>query len=97
MKPAKTLSALLFLILAAAVWADKHYTLPKVRIEAQVLPDAGLQIQESRTYRFSGSFTYAYRTFPKNDVIRYSGFELWEGERAYSRDDSKAPYTFRVV
>ena len=59
MKPVKTLSALLFMILAAASWADKQYTLPKVSIEAQVLPDAGLLVHESRTYHFSGSFSYA--------------------------------------
>jgi len=97
MKPFKTLSALLFLTLSAAAGADKHYTLPQVHIEAQVLADAALQVQESRSYHFSGSYTFAYRTFPKNDIVRYSGFEVWEGERAYNREDSKAPYTFRVI
>lgn len=43
---------------------SRFYTIPKVHIEALVLPDGTLQVEEYRTFDFRGSFNGVYWYFP---------------------------------
>lgn len=92
--------ALLFALLSAVfsgpVRAEKSYELENAAIEAQLFPDGGMQVCESRTYRFNGSFSHAYRTLPLREGVRYSGFQIREGDLTYRQDDSRQPGTFLV-
>lgn len=96
MKSIRWLVCLLVLSASVTSWADKRYEISRVDIKAQVAADAGMVVSETRTYDFHGSYSYAYRTFPKNDTIRYSGFSVREGDVVYRQGDSKAPGFFRV-
>jgi uncharacterized membrane protein len=56
-----------------------------------------MEVTESRTFRFKGSFSYAYRTFPGDSWVSFSGFRISEGGMPYSRSESKEPGTYRVI
>ena len=90
-----TAALIVFAVTNAA--AEKRYTIPQLRIEAQVLGDGGMRVSETRTYAFSGSFSYAFRTFPKSDAIRFSDFDVSEGGVSFVQNDSKDAATFRLV
>ncbi|MBN1542292.1 DUF2207 domain-containing protein, partial [candidate division KSB1 bacterium] len=76
--------------------AEKRYELVSALIKAQLLSDGGMVISERRTYRFVGSFTFAFRTLPVRPGVRYSEFAVREGDMIFVRDDSRAPGTFIV-
>ncbi|HOX87702.1 MAG TPA: DUF2207 domain-containing protein [bacterium] len=90
------LMVLLFVVFVGAVWADKSYELVSAAIEAQILADGGMQVHESRTYRFNGSFSYAFRTLPLRKGVHYSEFRLEETDRRYLQESSERPGTFTV-
>ncbi|MBP1660023.1 MAG: hypothetical protein H6P95_1215, partial [Candidatus Aminicenantes bacterium] len=49
---------------AAARAADKDYYFPEVRVEVAVARDGSFTVDEFRTFRFQGSFRYAYIVIP---------------------------------
>lgn len=81
----------------AAARAEKSYRVEGVAIEAKANADGSLDVAENRTYRFNGSFKFAYRTFSTRGGIAYADFQVSEGDRSYVRDDSQAPGTYRVT
>ena len=96
MKSIRSIVCLLLLSAIVNVWAEKRFEISRVDIKARVVGDAGMAVSESRTYDFHGTFSYAYRTFPKNDTIRYSGFTVQEGDVGYRQEDSQEPGFFRI-
>ncbi len=60
---------------------EKEYHFPEVRIDAQVLPNGDLVLQERRTFDFrNGPFTYAYYTVsdPQDHVRDFTMAEVLE-------------------
>ena len=78
-----------------AVWA-KSYRITQVDMEARLQPDGGMLVSEARTYRFKGSFSYAYRDMPRGGRVTFDGFEVLEDGRPYVLSDSEAPGTYQV-
>ncbi|MBD3373563.1 DUF2207 domain-containing protein [candidate division KSB1 bacterium] len=76
--------------------AAKSFDLAGAFIEARLNSDGSLEIKESRTYDFDGSFSYAYRTLPLHEDVQYSRLSLREGDVVYQQNDSKQPGTFSL-
>jgi uncharacterized membrane protein YgcG len=90
------LAALTVWLMAVGAAQAKSYTINKVDITARLVPDGAMEVQESRTYDFTGSFSFAYRDMPLNGPVTFSDFSVSEGSRLYTRSDSKQPGTYSV-
>jgi len=75
----------------------KHFTVPKVIIYCRLSSDGTMHISESRTYSFSGSFSYAYRTFPNDERVSFENFSVWEDSLQYILSDTREPGTFMII
>jgi uncharacterized membrane protein len=78
-------------------FAKKSYKMNNVSIVADLKADGSMQVTESRTYQFRGSFKYAYRTFPLGSGIDYSDFGVSENGQPFLLSDNKEPGTFNVT
>jgi len=74
----------------------KSYRITAVNIDAQLKPDGDMDVIESRTYNFDGSFSFAYRDFPVAGPVRFEDFTVSEDGRAYRRSDSGEPGTYTI-
>jgi len=86
----------ILIIASTVVYADKSYQMSNVDIKAHLRTDGSMEVSENRTYSFEGNFSYAYRTFPRDEQIDFSGFSIIEGNRQYRLSDKEAPGTFWV-
>ena len=81
--------------LQGAVFA-KSYRIDRVDLVARLQADGSMLVSETRTYAFSGSFSYAYRDMPRRSRVTFDGFEVLENGRPYALSDSDAPGNFQV-
>ncbi|MCC5920326.1 MAG: DUF2207 domain-containing protein [Cyclobacteriaceae bacterium] len=90
--------AILLTVYSAAneLFAKKSFTIDSLEITATVMSDGNLQVIEKRTYRFKGGFSYAYRSFPKNQGVEFGGFEIFEDGEAYRLEEGEKPSTFVI-
>jgi uncharacterized membrane protein len=77
--------------------AAKSYRITGVSIDAQLRPDGSMDVIESRTFRFSGSFSYVFRTFPAQDRVTFQDFKVSENGRFYELSESGRPGYYRVT
>ncbi len=92
-----TLAALVGLCHLPDVAAAKSYRMADVVIGAQLLPDGIMDVTETRTYEFEGSFTFAYRDLPLGGAVTFGDFGVSEGDRQYTLSRSKAPGTYSIM
>jgi len=87
------------LLMSAALHSPclaKSYRITEVGITAQLRRDGSMEVSENRTYRFSGTFSYAYRDMPLGEPVVFEDFEIYEGGRPYELSNSEAPGTYNV-
>ncbi|MFH1311834.1 MAG: DUF2207 domain-containing protein [Candidatus Eisenbacteria bacterium] len=98
-------SRILLALLAAAITiyglfssaaVAKSYRITQVDIDASLMLDGSMDVRELRTYRFSGSFTFAYRDLPADRSVTFDDFEVLEGGRPYRLTGSEEPGTFSI-
>ena len=99
--PGFTFSLLfLFIFFATSGYSVQHsgkrYYIDEISIQAAILPDGSLKIEESRTYRFQGRFTWAYYKLPLQNIGQVSDFSLAEEGILYLESDSHEPGTFQL-
>ncbi|MBN1327707.1 MAG: DUF2207 domain-containing protein [Candidatus Cloacimonetes bacterium] len=85
------------LIITNLVASSKHYSISAVNIQAKLDIDGSMIVEESRTYDFSGTFTFAYRYFPVNGPVRFSDFSLREVNQDYFPSDTRQPGTYEIT
>ncbi len=85
-----------FLSQSDAAAASKSYRVSGLSIEAKTRSNGSMKVVESRSYSFRGRYRYAYRTFSRSGGIDYSGFAVSENGRAYERNDSQAPGSYKL-
>lgn len=90
--PLFLLTHMLFLPHAQA----SDYSIPDIRIEAQIGSDGIITIYEHRTYVYSGSFSWADYRIPREGFDEIRNIRVSEGDDAYVNDDSEEPGTFMV-
>ena len=76
---------LVFLLITAAppVNADKSYTHPSIDFEITFLPDGSAEIEETRAFRFDGSFSWAFIEKDTRGDYGTSGVEfhgVWDAD-----------------
>jgi len=76
--------------------AAKFYRITDVNISAQLNKDGSMDVTESRTYQFKGSYRYAFRTFPLSDSISFTNFYVSEHGNPYNQSSSKEPGSFQI-
>lgn len=74
---------------------SKSYSIDRVKIAAEILPDGSLAIEENRNYTFRGSFRWADYSLPLKNLGRVTDFELSEAGITYRPGSDEAPGTYQ--
>ncbi|HNW59802.1 MAG TPA: DUF2207 domain-containing protein, partial [bacterium] len=90
------LALVLGLALSASARSEKSYRMGPVHIEARLDPAGSLVVDEQRTYHFTGTYHYAYRSLPLREGVHYSDLAVLEGGQAYSQSPGEEPGRFTV-
>jgi uncharacterized membrane protein len=77
--------------------AAKSYQITGVTIDAQLQTDGSMDVIESRTFKFSGSFSFVFRTMTTQGRITFEDFKVSENGRFFELTDSGRPGTYRVT
>lgn len=77
--------------------AAKSYRITGVSIDAQLQTDGSMDVIESRTFKFSGSFSFVFRTLITQGRVTFQDFKVSENGRFYQLSDSERPGTYRVT
>jgi len=92
---------LFFLIIIAVIFSQtlyaKYYSIPEVAIHCRLSSDGTMYVSEERTYSFSGSFSYAFRVFPKDSRVEFVDFKISEGSSPYLLSNDKKPGTYMII
>ena len=73
---------------------SKSFTIDKIDITAEVLEDGSIQITESRTYTFTGSYFWADYQLPLDNLGEVKLFSLKEGSQNYYQSHDELPGSF---
>jgi uncharacterized membrane protein len=90
------LAAVVLTIWPGAPVAAKSYVFERVAIDATVRPDGSLSIVDARTYRFSGSFSWASYRLPLRGTTRIRNIRVADEHRAYTPAKSLSPGAYVV-
>jgi uncharacterized membrane protein len=77
--------------------AAKSFVFERVTIDAAVGPDGSLGIVDARTYRFSGSFSWASYRLPLRGTTRIRNIRVADERRTYTLDSSLSPGAYVVT
>jgi uncharacterized membrane protein len=75
----------------------KSYYISQLDVTAQLHPDGSMEVTESRTYGFEGSFSFAYRDLPTAGPVVYGDFGVSENGRPYRLSDTQDAGTYTVT
>ncbi len=89
------LPLLIFFISANEIFAQ-DYSIPEVNVQVTIQDDGIVQIQESRTYSYRGSFSWADYRLPKRGFSEIRNIRISEGDDFYISENSEEPGTFSV-
>ena len=76
--------------------SSKRYYIDNIQIKAEILSDGSLQIEESRSYRFRGSFKWTDYNIPLQQLGKVTDFYLTEGSVEYSEGIERTPGTYQI-
>ena len=79
------------------VFAAKSYRITGVSIDAQLQIDGSMDVIESRSFEFSGSFSFVFRTLATQGRVTFQDFRVSENGRFYELSDSGRPGTYHVT
>ncbi len=78
-------------------YAAKSYRITDVSIDAQLRPDGSMDVIESRTFDFSGSFSFVFRTLETQGRVTFQYFRVSENGKFFELSESGRPGTYRVT
>ena len=90
------LAAAAALLLPVSEAYAKSYRITAVDIDAKLRQNGDMEVVESRTYKFDGSFSFAYREIPAAGPVEFVEVKVSEDDREYIRSDSGEPGTYTV-
>ncbi|MCC5913094.1 MAG: DUF2207 domain-containing protein [Balneolaceae bacterium] len=90
------LTSLIFFFLFLPEGNASDYTIPIIKVEAQVGADGVITIHEHRTYVYDGSFSWADYKFPRDGFDEIRNIRVSEGDQDFINDESEEPGTFSV-
>lgn len=77
---------LLLLSLGTQAASARSYSFERLRIEAWLLEDGSLRVEEHRTVRFNGQFSGLYQWIDTSAKITVRDIQVREGDRLYERN-----------
>ncbi len=83
-------------LLAAGLAQAKSYRVETLSIQALVQPDGALSVKESLLYRFSGSFSFAFRDIPLKAGESIADIQVEENGVAYGQTDNGETGSYAV-
>jgi uncharacterized membrane protein len=86
--------ALLLAISYPKTFSAKNYTIDKIAIHARILANGDMHIQESRTYRFKGKFSWADYRLPLKGIGEVRYFTLKDDYQKYRQSGEEIPGTY---
>ncbi|PKM79289.1 MAG: hypothetical protein CVU88_06555 [Firmicutes bacterium HGW-Firmicutes-13] len=91
-------TTLIFLIvyLLSGTALAKSYEIPEVYIEARILEDGSVLVEEQRTVEFQGSFSWFEQWIFIRGNSFFDNFTVREGKEIYREDYSQTPGTYQV-
>lgn len=88
---------LIFLIRPDALQGQsKSYSIPEIRTSVDITEDGLVQINEERTYIFSGSYSWADYRLPLRGFSEIRNIRVSEDDRSYINENNEQPGTFSV-
>jgi uncharacterized membrane protein len=87
----------LCLIISWQICQAKEYRIINTDIRIMLNEDGSLDVDETRTYSFRGSFREAFRIFPHAEGVSFSHFRVYENGQALQQGNPREPGNFRVV
>jgi uncharacterized membrane protein len=86
----------LFFFLAIQPGYAQDYSMPEINVDVNIQENGAVSIQESRTYNYSGSFSWADYRLPKQGFTEIRNIRVSEGGTDYINENSEEPGTFSV-
>jgi uncharacterized membrane protein len=80
-----------------SILSAKEYRLTAIRIKAAVAENGSLRIEESRTYEFSGLFSWADYRLPLEKLGTVRNFRLHEGPLRYTESPEQVEGTYTIT
>jgi len=74
----------------------QDYSMPEVNIKATIQDDGTVLVEESRTYNYAGSFSWADYRLPKQGFREIRDIRVTEPDSSYINENSEEPGTFSV-
>lgn len=96
MKLLRLFLPLLFCVTITDTAFTQDYSTPEIRVEAEIHENGTVLIQESRTYSYRGTFSWADYRLPKRGFSEIRDIRVSEGDDFYINENSKEPGTFSV-
>lgn len=86
-------------VLASPSVLAKTISIPSVNITGTINKDGSVLIEEKRTIKFDGDFTFGFYELPKSDMGKVTNIKVSEGIQDYTLEmnSSRAPGTFVVT
>ena len=95
----KNLSVLLlvflFIFSCKSIWS-KSYTIDKIEVQAQILPDGSMLLTEARTYTFRGEFSWADYRLPLANIGEVRDFSLRDETTEYQPGSDEQPGSYQL-
>ncbi|OGB63752.1 MAG: hypothetical protein A2Y94_05585 [Caldithrix sp. RBG_13_44_9] len=89
------LITLLLILTGNTVWS-KSFTIDKIDIQAEILPDGSMQLTEARTYTFWGEFSWADYRLPLANIGEIKDFTLRDETTEYQPDSDEKPGSYQL-
>ena len=88
---------LLYLFLFTTIAFSKNYSIEKIIINSEILPDGSLMIEEERHYLFNGKFSWAEYKLPLDNLGKVTDFRLSEHGNNYQQNQkSKKQGNYKI-
>lgn len=85
----------LFIFTCNSIWS-KSYTIDKIEVQAEILPDGSMQLTEARTYTFWGEFSWADYRLPLANIGEIKDFTLRDETTEYQPDSDDKPGSYQL-
>jgi len=84
------------LLLALSAVSARSYRIDSLGISSTISRDGTVSIRETRTYNFSGSYSFAYLRLEKKLFKEVYDIRVFEGDKEYNHANSEEEHTFQI-
>ena len=96
MREFKSILITLFLFISFALAQSKSYQILETNITSNILKSGIVDIEETRTFKFNGPFSYVFRDIKKSGYDYIYDIQVFEGEKSYLNTNKEESGNFRI-